>query len=160
MLHTALLACQHARRQLSGSPCTLHTAPKSSLLWHHRRTSIRRKTQPKNEKSYKCFLVHHQDNTQVLLHSHRNSNSNYLQHYNNTTNIQSPLQFFLQLRKEQKKPNPLMKKSTTPMGPQLNEGRAAAAHRERCRPYSPRAQATATRALGLALRSSWPRASL
>ena len=42
----------------------------------------------------------------------------------------------------------------------LNEGRAAAAHRERCRPYSPRAQATATRALGLALRSSWPRASL
>jgi hypothetical protein len=98
------------------------------------------------KRTHKCFSILVETQTQTI--------------YNNTTNIQSPLQFLLQLKKEQKKTNPFDEKSTTPTRPQLNEGRAAAAHRERCRPYSPRAQATAARALGLALHSSWPRASL
>jgi hypothetical protein len=67
-------------------------------------TNIQHKTQPKNKKSYKynvaIFII---KIIQMLLCSHIILNLNYLQHYNNTANIQSPLQFLPQSREKNKK---------------------------------------------------------
>ena len=60
------------------------------------------------KRTHKCFSILAETQTQTI--------------YNNTTNIQSPLQFLLQLKKEQKKQILLMKKA--PHLPDLNLTRA------------------------------------
>ena len=120
---------------------------RTSCKQHHHgamappQTNIQHKTQPKNKKSYKynvaIFII---KIIQMLLCSHIILNLNYLQHYNNTANIQSPLQFLPQSREKNKKIKLFDEKKTQDQQglPSLLAARVLGlAHRSSCRAPCP-----------------------